>query len=463
MPPTRNTRLEALIRELGWSQEGTAIRMRHVAVEAGASELRNVSRSHVAQWVRGVHPRGQACLILCEALSRGLERVVTPADIGLDTNVDTGTPVPSWEADALTALADLGGIDVDMDRRQALVNAAFSLAGLTLPADTWWQSRLDRARSRRPGSETQATAEDVESVREMVAFFSRRDQQRGGRSARYALVAYLRAEVTAYLIGRFPSEQVRADMVRAAAELTYLAGWTAFDAGEHPIAQRYFRLALDLAAEADDPPLAGHILRAMAHQALDLNLAAPALELATASLESKRYIHATPREKALLGVVHARALAANGHRTAAAAALTRAEDDLRSADDEWIVEPQRVFFFGVASLAHETARTLEDLRDLPGAEQQWLRSVRTRQAAPFARTHAVTLYHLGKAQARQGHLDEAVASWDRSLTAMGGVRSGRTRDAVVGMRRALGPYRARGGTAAAALDARAVEMLRRIR
>jgi hypothetical protein len=84
------------------------------------------------------------------------------------------------------------------------------------------------------------------------------------------------------------------------------------------------------------------------------------LDLAAASVKGQRYQSATPRERALLGVVHARGLAANGMKQAAAKALVRAEDDLASASDG-IEEPDRTFFFGEASLAHETACTLRDL------------------------------------------------------------------------------------------------------
>jgi hypothetical protein len=43
-----------------------------------------------------------------------------------------------------------------------------------------------------------------------------------------------------------------------------------FDASHHEAARRYFTLAVKLAAEAEDAPLAGHVLRAMAHRATDL-------------------------------------------------------------------------------------------------------------------------------------------------------------------------------------------------
>jgi hypothetical protein len=457
-PPSRsvrrNHRLEAVIAETGWTQDQAASHVRRVAAESGTDDLARVSRSHVAQWLRGVQPSGRAPHVLAEALSRRLGRVVTPAKIGLHTAPGAEGHGSGGDTLPAAALADLGGIDLDITRRRVLVDSAYSVAGLAVPSDTWWQERRERAGARYSRRGLPVTAADVAGVREMTGFFSRRDQQRGGRSGRTALVAYLRYEVADFLQGAYASQDIRAQMTSAVSELTYLAGWTAFNAGEHPLAQRYFRHAMELAAEADDAPLAGHILRAMAHQALDLGHPRHALALADASVQGARYAHASPREQALLGVVHARTLAAMGQRKDEAAALTRAEDDLRAADDGQ-PEPDRVFFFTQASLAHETARTLADLGDLAGAEREFDRSVRTRPTQPFARTHAVTLGYLGAVQIGRGHLDTAIATWNQALDAMGGVQSGRTREAVVRMRRALSAFRGRGGALATRLDDRA--------
>ena len=227
---------------------------------------------------------------------------------------------------------------------------------------------------------------------------------------------------------------------------------------EHAIAQHYFSIAVKLAAEADDPPMAGHVLRAMAHQAVDLGHYRQGLDLAAASMDGKRYLLASPRERALLGVVYARALGAAGQNSAAAQALITAEDDLASAttgDDE----PSRVFFFGEASLAHQTACTLRDTGDLSGALKEFHRSVRTRKATVFTRTHAVTLGYLGAVQARRGEIDQACFTWSNALDAMDGIRSGRTRQAVVDMRAALSAFRRRGIPATVELDARACAYL----
>lgn len=242
--------------------------------------------------------------------------------------------------------------------------------------------------------------------------------------------------------------------------MTYLAGWMAFDASEHRTAQRYLALAARIAAEAGDGPLGGHILRALAHQAVDLRQPRRALALADASMSRDRYGQASHREKALLGIVHARALAAVGDHAGTLAAISRAERDLSRADDD--AAPSRVGFFQEASLAHETACALRDMGQPLDAEIHFQRSVATRRRQQYARTHSVTLGYLGAVQVQQGRLDEACATWSEALDAMSGVQSGRARDVIVRMRSDLSPVRHRGGQHVAELDRRAREMLRTI-
>ncbi|MGH3327646.1 MAG: Tat pathway signal protein [Streptomycetales bacterium] len=383
---------------------------------------------------------------------------MTLSEIGLAFPSSSSCDALDWRADTLTALTDLGSLDLDMDRRRALGAAAYSVAALALPANSWWTQMAGRG-SRRTGGRKVGRG-DVEAVRDMVSLFSRVDQRRGGGHARAAVVQYLTSDVAGYLGGSYSDDRVRREMFSAASELAYLSGWMAFDNAEHSIAQYYFTSAVKLAAEADDPPMAGHVLRAMAHQAVDLGHGRQAFDLAAASMEGMRYALASPRERALFGVVYARTLAATRQRQTAAAALLRAEDDLaavRPGDEE----PNRMFFFQEASLAHETACTLRDCGDLRGAVSEFGRSVRTRKSSTFTRTHAVTLGYLGTVQVRQGNIEEACGTWSRALDAMDGVHSGRTRQTAADMRSALSPFRRRGIRAATELDARAAAYLAR--
>jgi tetratricopeptide (TPR) repeat protein len=371
----------------------------------------------------------------------------------LVAGVSSSLAVPDWGSDPLTVLSELGRNDVDVQRRRVLEAAAYSAAALALPDQAWWQEMAGRGKERASGGSLLVGRADVDAVAEMVQLFSKVDQRRGGGHARTAVVQYLTSDVAPYLHGSFADDKTRRDLFKASSELAYLAGWMAFDNGDHAIAQRYFTTAVQLAAEADDPPLAGYILRAMAHQAIDRGHLREALDLATAAMSGDRYSRATPRERALIGVVHARALAANGKRSAASAALSRAEKDLLSAPVDGA--PARVFFFGEASLAHETACTLRDSGDLTGAVRAFQRSVSTREAQTFTRTHAVTLGYLGEVQARQGAMDDACTSWTFALDAMDGVRSARARKIAVDMRGLLAIPRRRGMPAAVDLDRRA--------
>lgn len=460
MARTRNTALAAVLAETGWSQAQAAAAFVRVAAECGAQDLTGVSRSHLSMWVLGTHPSGRAPDILCETLSRKLGRMVSLSEIGLAGPGGNSEGGSDWSSNPGALLAELGGDDLDMQRRTVLAAAVYSVAGLALPPASWWASAPAAAKARQPISSRRVRADDVEDLRHVTSYFSARDQQRGGGRGRRALVGYLRDEAVPLLSGRFTTEEMRRDTYSAVAEMAYLVGWMAFDASEHRTAQRYLSYAAGIAAEASDGPLSGHILRALAHQAVDLGHPQRALDLSGASMSSDRYGQAAPRERSLLSIVHARSLAAVGDRGGALAAITRAERDLSHADTD--EAPRRVGFFQEASLAHETACALRDLGYPRDAEIHFQRSVATRRSQLYARTHSVTLGYLGAVQVRQGRLDEACNTWNQALDAMSGVHSGRARDVIVRMQSDLSPVRGRGGKRVADLDRRAREILHTI-
>ncbi|MEU5762658.1 helix-turn-helix transcriptional regulator [Nocardia sp. NPDC047648] len=338
--------------------------------------------------------------------------------------------------DPVASLLNLGKADVE---RRSFLRVGYSTA---LSASVLLPGRLDHAAALpRKESRVRYVGEaDVAAVRDLMLVFSQIDQRLGGGHGRTAVVQYLTNEVTGYLRGSFASETVRRQMFSAAAEMAYLVGWMAFDNDEHAAAQRYFATSTQLAAEAEDAPLTGHVMRAMAHQAIDLGHPDQGLQLAEASVNGARYRYACPRERALLKVVHAKALSAAGRPAESAKALLQAERDLAAASDS-DPEPTRVFFFSEASLAHETACALRDAGNLAGAADQFQLSVRKRKATAFTRTHAVTLGYLGTVQARSGEIEQACATWRSALGAMGRVQSGRTRNVARDIRSTLAPYR----------------------
>jgi hypothetical protein len=107
----------------------------------------------------------------------------------------------------------------------------------------------------------------------------------------------------------------------------------------------------------------------------------------------------------------------------------------------------RAIGFGEAILASQAAHAFRDLGDHEGAEAQFRRSVASRDGIAFRRIHGLTLAHLGGQQARLGRLDQAVISWNESLTHLSGMRSHRARQAIRdmdGQLRALGSRRPAG-------------------
>lgn len=150
---------------------------------------------------------------------------------------------------------------------------------------------------------------DVVRVKAACQGFSQMDMQFGSGVVRPVVVRYLNEVVTPLLNGRY-GERVGAELMSAAAAMTGVAGWTAFDLGNHGQAQRHFGMALSLAKSGNDPLAAARVLTQMTRQALHLDQPLWACRLATAAVQSARAAQAPPRVMAMLTSRQAWALAA---------------------------------------------------------------------------------------------------------------------------------------------------------
>jgi len=183
------------------------------------------------------------------------------------------------------------------------------------------------------------------------------------------------------------------------------------------------------------------------------------LTFAQRSVEGERYGAATPRERALLGVVHARSLAANGMNKAAAKALLRAEDDLAKAH-EGIEEPNRTLFFcehPLPTRPHVRCGTWATGKALCGSSGTLYAHV-VKHSGACTQSHSVH----GAMQIADGSVEEARSTWSGVLDAMDeGIYSGRARQTVADIRGSCLPTEAadsRGGV----LDARAAAYLAQV-
>src|SRR5262245_2463357 len=193
-------------------------------------------------------------------------------------DIDSTTVPGTWHDGVKHAVELWRG---DVERRDVLRFGAFSAAGFTLPALRWFTAESDIAVAR---TGRRAVGQpDVDMIREMTGTFRQLDNRYGGGRLRQTLVRYLDSEVSPLLRdGRF-DHSTGVALMSACAEATQLAGWMAYDDGEHALAQRYLFQALDLAKAADDRPLGAEILAAMSHQATYLGDSGTAVELARAA------------------------------------------------------------------------------------------------------------------------------------------------------------------------------------
>ncbi|MEY9871030.1 tetratricopeptide (TPR) repeat protein [Streptacidiphilus sp. MAP12-33] len=442
-----NHRFKQAISDGGWTYEALARAVQRIAAENGESLLTN--KSAVAHWVKGAEPTGQTGQYITEAMSRRARRPITLAELGF------ATPEVSLaaSADPIEAATNLGRADVE--RRTFLAVAAFTAAGVAMPLlyDPEPVSRLMRART---GTAMVGRAE-VEVIRQITAVFSAADERLGGGHGLTTVTAHLADTAAPMLTGRFCDEATRREAFGTVAELAYLAGWKHHDLGQEGAAQHYYQVGYQLAVEADPMGHAGWMMRALAHQALSLKQPRHCVDLIENAL-SRSLGHVDGQTEALLHITHARAFAATSDKPAAARALLAAENALTRTTDE---QPTFSLVSGPAAgtVASHTARTLTDLGDHRGTEQQHRAALIRWDAEKYKRVHALTYADLGDSLAAQARADEAIATWGRALDLMDGMTSDRTRKAISSIRPHLATYRRRGVPGATDLERRAREAL----
>jgi transcriptional regulator with XRE-family HTH domain len=321
----------------------------------------------------------------------------------------------------------------DVERRDVLRSAAFSAAGYTLPALRWFTSGGGAPLAR--NGDRAVGQPDVDTVREMTTTFRRLDNQYGGGHVRESVVRYLDREVAPLLgDGRFTATTGRA-LFSAAAEATQLAGWCAYDTGEHGIAQQYLIHALDLARAAGDDCLGAEILAAMSHQATYLRNATAAFDLAQAAGRTAQRA-GVPVLVAEAAVMEAHAHARRRDGRACAASLATAEQALDRADRSR--DPQWIAYFDEAYMSAKFGHCFRELGEAKQAERFAARSLH--MDGRYVRGRAFNLALLATAHAQQGEPERACAVGAEALTLAVELKSARATDYVRQLQSQLAPH-----------------------
>lgn len=420
----RNSGLENLLEQAGWSRTQLANAVNRTAAEAGMTL--KYDQSAVSHWLSGTQPRAQVRPVIVEVLERKLGRPVTYAEAGLRSP----KPGPAADStDTADSLLDLGRADMDPSRRGVLAAGLYS-AALTVPLFAGEAYAEERERSVRPTGRIGAA--EVETVRTMTDRIADILDELGAGHARPMAAAFLVNTVAPYLRAS-ATGPVRRDMLSAASDLTYLTGWMAMYERAHGLGQQYYVKALRLAQEASDHVTYCRTLRGMSLQASNLRYGHKALELADSAAEAAP--DAGPRLVAFLRGQQAHASAMVGDRRRAFERLREAEVSLSQADSR----RESIGGYDQAAYQFHVAHVLYETRDLPGSIAALKTSLRVQpKQERQGRLHANAV--MAQRQFEFGHIEEACTTWGTFLDDYVGLSSARGDEHFATMRKRIAPY-----------------------
>ncbi|GGK63629.1 hypothetical protein Sme01_05870 [Sphaerisporangium melleum] len=286
-------------------------RLRRGLSQEAAAEAVGVSVTTWARWERGeqgVRARHRARLA-------AVFRVET-ADVERWVDGWSLPETPSWPlADcgdgslvATVRSADLlWRFEMDPSRRHLLATLPFVPTALGEWLTSWTYDS-PAASTAQAGAGRAVGMADVRRINEARQAFFQMDHQFGAGLVRPVVLRYLNSNVTPLLHGRY-DDKVGAELMTAAAGMSRMAGWTAFDMSMHGPAQQHFGQALRFAKTADAPLTAAWILTAMTRQAIHIDQPLWALRLSRTAVDAARKADASPRVMALMTVREAWATA----------------------------------------------------------------------------------------------------------------------------------------------------------
>jgi len=443
-----NDRLGALLSLAQISNAGLARRVNDLGAQRGLT-LR-YDKTSVARWVtKGMVPQRPVPHLIATALGNKLGRPVPLDEIGLGDSHPTpelGLAFPRDVPGAVRSATELWRIDLDLRRGPGggrwsdSLAGTFSVSAYATPVSRWLITPADGSVAREPVPDLSGYRvghSDAAKLREAAQEARRWDSKYGGGDWRSSMVPEcLRVEAAPLLLASY-SDTVGRSLFGATAELTRLAGWMAFDTGQHEAAQRYYIQALRLARAAGDVPLGGYVLASMSLQASYRSFPEEAVDLAQAALERNRGL-ATARTMSFFHLVEARAHAKAGSAHACGTALAAAEaalDRARPGDPD----PTWIDFYAYDRLAADAAECFRDL-GVPSKVRQFTREALARPTEGFVRSHGLRLVVSAMAEAEAGDLDAAVSAGERAVDVAGRISSHRSREYVVELLRRLEPY-----------------------
>ncbi len=438
-PRPPNVELARIIEASGASHKSLALRVNQLARAAGVET--DYSHTSVANWCRrGMTPKWPVPKLLAQAVAERLGRPVGLCEIGMGgtgaLDADAGLDFPRDPVDAIRVATSFWS---SVNRRDFLAGAgsAFAASAFTTPVTRWLIAPTDDTAERRGGR--QVGRADLDELREAADDARRWDSRFGGGNWRAnSLTDCLDRRATPLLEGSF-SDRTGRELFSVTAELSRMAGWTAFDVSQHEVAQRHFIQALRLARAGGDVQLGCYVLTTMAMQTLMRGFASEAVDMAQGAFNRARG-HATPRVLAFTRLIEARAHARGNDPRAAARALAASESLLDRAAADSGDEPAWIDFYHHARLSADAAEIFRDLGN-PKAALAWNQRAAAMPAGAFTRSVGMRLAIVGTAHLQARDLDHGLELGHRSVDILARVQSTRAKDYVREFNAALVPWR----------------------
>jgi hypothetical protein len=309
-----------------------------------------------------------------------------------------------------------------MDRIDTVLQAAGSIRNAGVPRTPPGRPAVPRHR---------LTAADAQAILATLATFRDLDNRAGGGHAHAVVAAYLDTTVTPMLRNGTYTEADGRLLFGAAAQVSHLAAWTAYDNGDARRSERYFARSLELAAAAGDAAFTGEVLAARSHRAIHLGAPERAVELARAA----RHAAASAAVPAL--AAEAYELEANGHamlgdRAACARSLAECEREFSRAHPG--STPAWLSYFSAAYLAARIAHTLRDAGDWQQAQAKAAEA--TAMSGTLVRARVFNTLVLATALVHADR-DAATTAGRQALAMTEGIQSGRAAAYARDLRRRL--------------------------
>ncbi len=351
-----------------------------------------------------------------------------------DANV--GLDFPRDPADAVGVATSFWS---SVNRRGFLTTGAsgFAVSAFTTPVTRWLVTPADESAHHSGGHRVGRA--DLDELREAADDARRWDSKYGGGNWKAGSVTACLQERAAPLLQGSFSDRVGRELFSVTGELSRLAGWTAFDVGEHHTAQRHFIQALRLARAGGDVQLGCYVLTTMAMQSLLRGFAGEAVDMAQGAFARAKG-QAVPRVLAFTKLIEARAHAREVNAKAASGALAASESLLEQARDNSGDEPTWIDFYHHARLSADAAEIFRDLKN-PKAALAWNQQAAAMPSGAFTRSVGMRLAIVGTAHLQARDLDHGLALGHRSVDILTRVQSSRALDYVREFNVALTPWR----------------------